>query len=133
MDADDWRIILTSNSFGQSSTDICMALANVTKKLCVESDATDSLEEFLASKLISLDKYPGLRPVGVGEVSRRIIGKTVVHTMKEEIIRSVGNLQLCAGHESDCETAILAMSQIFNEEDSESVLLIDASNAFNPF
>ena len=133
MDADDWRIILTSNSFGQSSTDICMALANVTKKLCVESDETDSLEEFLASKLMSLDKYPGLRPVGVGEVSRRIIGKTVVHTMKEEIIRSVGNLQLCAGHESDCETAILAMSQIFNEEDSESVLLIDASNAFNPF
>ena len=36
MDADCWRRILTSNSFGQSFTSICMALANVAKKLCVE-------------------------------------------------------------------------------------------------
>ena len=29
MDADGWRRILTSNSFGQSVTNICMALTNV--------------------------------------------------------------------------------------------------------
>ena len=131
MDADGWRRILTSNSFGQSSTDICIALANVAKKTCVEPDQTNSLEAFLASRLIPLDKNPGLRPIGVGEVIRRIIGKSVIHTLKEDIIRSVGNLQVCAGHESGCEAAIHAMSQIFNEEDSEAVLLIDASNAFN--
>ena len=33
MNADGWRRILTSNSFGQSSTDICIALANVAKKI----------------------------------------------------------------------------------------------------
>ena len=131
MDADVWRRILTSNSFGQSSTNMCMALANVAKKLCVESDQTDSLEAFLASRLIPLDKTAGLKPIGVGEVIRRIIGKTVVHTLKEDIIRSIANLQACAGHESGCEAAIHAMSQIFNEEDSDAVLLIDASNAFN--
>ena len=38
---------------------------------------------------------------------------------------------MCAGHESGCEAAIHAMNQIFNEEDSEAVPLIDASNAFN--
>ena len=51
--------------------------------------------------------------------------------MKEDIIRSVGNLQVCAGHESGCEASIHAISQIFKEEDSEAVLLIDASKAFN--
>ena len=131
MDADGWRRILTSNSFGQSSTDICIALANVAKKICVEPDQTNSLEAFLASRLIPLDKNPGLRPIGVGEVIRRIIGTSVIHTLKEDSIRSVGNLQVCAGHESGCEAAIHAMSQVFNEEDSEAVLLIDASNAFN--
>ena len=131
MDADGWRRILTSNSFGQSSTDICMALANVAKKLSVEPDQTNSLEAFLASRLIPFDKKPGLRPIGVGEVIRRIIGKSVVLILKEDIIRSVENLQVCTGHESGCEAPIHAMSQTFNEEDSEAILLIDASNAFN--
>ena len=104
-----------------------MALANVAKKLCVESDQTDSLEAFLAIRLIPSDKNPGLRPVRVGEVIRRIMGKAVVHMLKEDIIRSVGNLQVSAGHESRCEAAIHAMGQIFNKEDSEAILLIHFS------
>ena len=71
------------------------------------------------------------RPIGVGEVIKRIIGKAVVHTLKEDIIRSVENIQVCAGHESGFEAAIHTVSKIFNEEGSEAVLLIDASNAFN--
>ena len=39
-----------------SSTDICMALANVAVNLCVESDQTDSFEALLASRLIPLNK-----------------------------------------------------------------------------
>ena len=99
--------------------------------MSVEPDETDSLEAFLDSRLIPSNKISGMPPIGVGEVMRRIIGKAVVHTLKEDIIRSVGNLQVCAGHESGCEAATHAMSQIFNEEDSEAVLLIDAFNAFN--
>ena len=38
---------------------------------------------------------------------------------------------MCAGHESGCEVAIYVMNQIFNKEDSDAVLLIDAFNAFN--
>ena len=74
---------------------------------------------------------PRLRPITVGEIIRRIIDKALVHILKEDIIRSVGNLQVCTGHESGCETAIHAISQIFNKKDSEAVLLIGASNAFN--
>ena len=110
MDADSRRIILTSNSLDQSSSDICMALANVAKLLCVESHQTNSLEVFLASRLIPLDKNPGIQPTGVGEVIRRIIGKAVVHTHKEDIIRSVGNRQVSAGDGSGCEISIHAMS-----------------------
>ena len=78
-----------------------------------------------------LDKNPGLRSIGVGEVIRGIIGKAVVHTLKEDIIRSVGKIQACAGHELGYEAAIHAMSQIFKGEDWEAVRLIDASNGFN--
>ena len=64
-------------------------------------------EEYKNPGQTSLDKNPGLRPTGVSEVIRRIIGKLVVHTLIEDIIRSVGNVQLYAGHELGCEGAII--------------------------
>ena len=67
----------------------------------------------------------------VGEVLRRIIGKAIAATIKPDILPSAGSLQLCAGHQSGCEAAVHAMKDIFGEEDTDGVLLIDATNAFN--
>ena len=100
MDADGWKRILISNSFGESSTDLCKAFAEVIKKIFIEKDQLSSLETFLACRLIPLDKNPGLRPIGVGEILRRIAGKVVVYVIREDIILSVGSLQVCAGHEA---------------------------------
>ena len=41
------------------------------------------------------------------------------------------SLQVCAEHEAGFEAAVHAMRKIFDEEDTNAVLLIDASNAFN--
>ena len=132
LDAVGWRRILTSKSFGKSNDDLCTALARMSKKLCSSTENSDSLEAFLACRLIPLDKNPGLRPIGIGEVLRRIIGKTITAITKEEIKASVGSLQVCAGHEAGCEALVHAMKHIFeNEESAEAVLLVDASNAFN--
>ena len=38
---------------------------------------------------------------------------------------------MCAGHSVSAEAAIHAMSEIFTEEETGGILLIDASNAFN--
>ncbi|XP_066911371.1 uncharacterized protein [Clytia hemisphaerica] len=132
LDAFGWRRILTSKSFGKSSDDLCTALADMCKKLCITDHDPNSLEAFLACRLIPLDKNPGLRPIGIGEVLRRIIGKTITATTKDEIMSSVGSLQVCAGHEAGCEALVHAMKQIFDHEEStEAVLLVDATNAFN--
>jgi len=88
-------------------------------------------EAFLACRLIPLDKNPGLRQIGVGEVLRRIIGKAVMVVPRNHVKKSVGSLQVCAGQEAGCEAAIHAMKDIFEQEDTEAVLLIDAANAFN--
>ena len=80
-------------------------------------------------RLIALDKCPGVRP---GEVVRRIIGKAVLATVKMDILEAAGPLQLvCAGQDTGCEAAIHAMRSLFAEENTEAVLLVDASNAFN--
>ena len=47
-------------------------------------------------------------------------------------MKSVGSLQVCAGHEAGCEALVHAMKHLFDDEEStEAVLLVDASNAFN--
>ena len=72
-DADDWKRILTSGQFAESSTDLCTTIANMIKKLCIDNDLTNNLEAFLSCLLIPWDKNPGLQPIGVGEVLRRIV------------------------------------------------------------
>ena len=44
---------------------------------------------------------------------------------------SAGNLQLCAGQAGGCEAAVHAMSDIFDEEATDALLLVDADNTFN--
>ena len=70
--------------------------------------------------------YPVIR-----EVLRRIVGKVIVSTLWDDIITSVGPLQLCAEQESGCEAAVHAMSKIYKEEHTKTVLLVNTANAFN--
>ena len=71
------------------------------------------------------------RPIGIGEVLQRIIGKAILSVIKPEILSSAGNIQLCAGQAGGCEAAVHAMSDIFEEEETNALLLVDADNAFN--
>ena len=132
LDADGWRRILTSREFGTSSSDLRKTFTQLIKRLCIEElETTISLEAFTACRLIPLDKKPGLRPVGVVEVLRRIAGKVIMMIFKKDITDTAGPLQLSAGQEAGTEAAIHAMRDVFANEGTEAVLLIDAKNAFN--
>ena len=72
-----------------------------------------------------------VRPIGVGEVIRRIIGKCVMKVIKPDVIDASGSLQACAGLKSGNEAAVHAMHSIFEADETDAILLIDASNAFN--
>ena len=50
---------------------------------------------------------------------------------KKDVIESCSNVQMCSGHEADCEAAFNAMKEMFEHEESEAALLVDAANAFN--
>ena len=134
LDADGWRRMLTSREFGTSSTDLCLrkTFAQLIKKLCIEElGTTTSFEAFTACILIPLDKKPGLRPLGMGEVLKRITEKVIMMIFKKDITDAAGPLQLSAGQEAGAEAAIHAIRDIFANEDTEAVLLIDTENAFN--
>ena len=126
-----WRI-LASKSFKKSETDLCAAIATMTRRLCTEFIDPLGIEVILANRLIPLDKgESAVWPIGVREVIRRIMGRCVMHVTKSDVIDASGSLQVCAGHKSGNEAAIHKMRSIFNADETDAVLLIDASNAFN--
>ena len=132
LDADEWRRILGTTIFGSDAEDLRQSLAELTKILCTEEISDpDSLNPLLACRLIPLDKFSGLRPIGVGEVLRRILGKTVMSLLKPGVQESAGYTQLCPGHEGGCEVGVHAMMYIFGDDATEGVLQVDAENAFN--
>ena len=68
--------------------------AQLIKNLCVaELESPSSLE----SSVALLNKKPGLRPIDVEEVLRRVAGKAVMILFKNDITKAVGALQLSAG------------------------------------
>ena len=131
VDADGWKHILCSKSYGNVSDNLCRTIADMAKILCTETVESTILDELLSCRLIPLDKNPGVRPIGVGEVLRRIIGKAVMRVLKEDIIQAGGALQTCTGIESGIEAAVHAMADEFHKEETEAILLVDATNAFN--
>ena len=132
VDANGFKRILACKSFKRSSVNLCESIATLTRRLCTEFVDPLTIEPIVASRLIPLDKGNGeVRPIGVGEVIRRIIGKCVTKVAKQDVINASGAMQVCAGQKSGGEAAIHAMRNIFEADETDAALLVDASNAFN--
>eukprot|EP00731_Ephydatia_muelleri_P026168 Em0018g268a len=108
IDAKGWRRLCTS--FHSASVELCKSLAALARRLCTSLVDPCGLAPFLACRLIALDKNTGVRPIGICEVTRRIISKAVLSILRVDIQEAAGSIKL-----SQCE----------------AVLLIDANNAFN--
>jgi len=76
LDAHSWRRLCTS--FHNASTDLCRSLALVARKIATSFVDPEALQPLLNNRLIALDKNPGVRPIGIGEVSRRLIAKSIL-------------------------------------------------------
>ena len=131
MDAEIYRRMLCSKNFSSVSKTLREEIAIFTQNLLTLSYHPSLLEAYIVSRLIPLDKNPGISPIGVGEVLGRIVCKMVSWHVKEEVKDVAGLLQTCAGHSAGAESAVHAMREIFEDEHTDAVLLTDASNAFN--
>ena len=128
LDASGWQRLY---SFGTVSEGLCKALALLARRLCTEVLDFDNLQAYVACRLVPLDKRPGVRPIGICEVARRIRSKAILTVIGGDIQQAVGTLQLCAGQAAGIEAAIDAMRQIYDDDNTEALLLVYAENAFN--
>ena len=101
-------------AFGTATLDLRKTFAQLIKELRVEElDSPSSLESFVACRLILLDKKPGLTPIDVGEVLRRIAGKAIMILFKNVITHAAGASQFSAGQDAGVEAVVHAMHDIF--------------------
>ena len=81
LDALGWRRLCTS--FKSPSSELCHSLALVAKRLCTELVDPASIAPLMASRLIALDKNPGVHPIGIGDTARRIIAKAILNITRQ--------------------------------------------------
>ena len=94
LDAHAWRRLCSS--FKSASHNLCSALASVARRITTTYVNPNGLSAFVACRLIPLDKCPGVRPIGVGEVPRRIIGKAILRVVGSDVEEAAGPRQVCA-------------------------------------
>ena len=111
-----------------------MAIAEFTRKVASENQDPDHLAPFTAARLIPLDKGDGnhgVRPIGIGEVLRRIVGKAIIKLLKHDVAQCTAPMQLCGGVKGGVEAAVHGLRAVWEDDETEAVLLVDARNAFN--
>jgi len=73
-------------SFKEASAGLCKVLTSVARHLCTTRLVDPTvLMPFVACRLIPLDKNPGVRPIGIGDVPRRIVSKATLFVIGEDI------------------------------------------------
>lgn len=109
IDALGWRRLCTAHK--SASVELYHSLALVAKRLCTE------LVDPAA--------------IGIGDVSRRIVAKAILNVVRQDVQEATGAVQLCAGQIAGIEAAVHAVRSFFHNDETEAIVLVDASNAFN--
>ena len=130
-DANHWFDALIR--FGTSSCTLREAVSLLGNMLCNTVVPWRKIKALFSNRLIALDKNPGVRPIGVGETLRRILGKAVADITGDDLIDVFGTQQLAGGVECGIEASIHGLRELFQRKSGEGygLILLDASNAFN--
>ncbi|KAL5477586.1 hypothetical protein EMCRGX_G024400 [Ephydatia muelleri] len=129
--ATHWQAFLLHN--GTHSAKLRDTVAVLAR--CLSNTIVDwkDIRALMSSCLIALDKSPGVCPIAIGEILRRIICRSIVMVTRTDIADLCGVNQLCSGVKGGIEGAFHAMKELFetNRASGWGLLLVDANNAFN--
>ena len=119
--------------YGAHSAKLRDAIAELARHLANSIVEWSDIRALMSSRLIALDKCPGVRPIAIGEIPRRILCKVIAMATCDDITDLCGVDQLCSGLKSGIEGSVHAMRELYEEKHSDGwgLLLVDARNAFN--
>ena len=103
--------------FGRESELLRDEMAAFTEWLANTIPPYAAIRGLFGNRLVPLDKNPGVRPLGIGETYRRLMGKCVLALRGPEATMVCGNYNLCAGLSAGIEGACHAMRQYWHGDE----------------
>ena len=93
-DVEQFRRLLMSNKYKNKNKnkELRFQLDTLAKRLATDYLDPNTLEAFVACRLIPFDKNSGMRPIDIGEVSRRIVGECISWVLRKDIQQAAGPL-----------------------------------------
>ena len=119
---------------GKASRNLRGVAAKFTEWMANDSPPWTALRALMSGRLVALDKCPGIRPIGIGELWRRLFSKCFLKVAGQQAKEICGTSQLCAGLEAGVEGGVHAMTDMWKRLEAEEAVgfvLVDARNAFN--
>ena len=101
--------------YGTHSEHLKDAVAALARRLANTVTPWQDIRALVFNRWIALDKCPGIRPIGIGESLRRIVGKTVCSVTHDDLTVLCGSDQLCGGVKCEIEGAVHAMVDLLGE------------------
>lgn len=129
VDAKVFKRLILNKTFGTLATRIVKAIAAILNRMSLEQMSNQEIEPLVAVRMVAIKKPDGtFRPVGIAEIVRLLIAKTIAKAIKREVKEVTGSRQV-AGLQNCCEAAYKALNEMY--ENSSAVLILDAEGAFN--
>lgn len=105
--------------FGEESTALREEMASFTLWMANGSPPWAAYRALMANRLVALDKDPGVRPVGIGEIFRRLMAKVVIRVVGPQATMACGNYNLCAGLSAGIEGGVHAAVAAYDKAASD--------------
>ena len=104
--------------FGCASDEFRVVVSYLSGLVANSSPPWANYRAMIACRLVALDKFPGVRLVGIGETLCRAITKLFMRAAGDQANAACGSLQLCAGLGGSIEGATHAVVQRQQDRDT---------------
>ena len=117
--------------FGAYSAHLRDAVAGLARRIANNVVKWEDICVLMASRLIALDKCPGVRPIGIGKALRHVLGKVVALVTRADLEEVCGADLLCSCLRAGMEGAIHAVKELSDLNCDLGWGLLHEKNAFN--
>ena len=120
-DFDSYNLRICLLRFGRENELLREVVGDFIRYLSNTNPPWAAYRAFMSNRLIALDKLPGVRPIEIGEIWRRLFEKVVISLAGADVQLACGTDQLCSGLKAGIEGGIHSAIKFWEENHAEDM------------